>query len=216
LGQIEKLKNVPRGNLIGFIGPLVSFVCILISTAISPGFDWFDNPLSDLGSWFRTDLGELQLVSAVLFNSGLIITGLMILYFIIWLVKQIGDTPSKVALLFFAGSAILLAGIGIFSEDFPLGHIWTAVPFFFSIPIALALTGVVWVRLSEMRVLGSIAIILSLTSLLIMFQPWIDLSIAVFEILESLVAMGWLWSISYMHYTGRLLPILKTGDSQED
>ena len=214
--QTEKLKGIPRGTLIGFIGPIVSFICILVSIAILPGFDWSSNALSDLGSWFRTDLGELQIVSAAIFNGGLIITGFMILYFIIWLVKQIGDTPSKVALLFFAGTAILLAGVGIFSVDYPLGHIWTAVPFFFSIPIALALTGVVWIRLSEMRVLGSIAIFLSFISLLIMFQPWIDLSIAVFERLESLVAMGWLWSISYMHYTGRLLPILNTSAAQSD
>ncbi len=214
IGQIEKLKEIPRGNLIGFIGPVVSFVCIIISTSILTGFDWSVNPLSDLGSWFRTDLGELQIVSAVLFNSGLIITGLMILYFIIWLVKQIGDKPSKGALLLFAGSAILLAGIGIFSEDFPVGHIWTTVPFFLSIPIVLGVAGVVWFRLSEMRVLGAISIILASTSLLIMFQPWITLSTAVFETLEAIVAMFWVWLVNYMHYTGRLSSILNANDVQ--
>ncbi len=193
---------------------MISFITIAASIAILPGFSWSDNPLSDLGSWFRTDLGELQIVSAILFNGGLIITGLMILYFIIWLIKQIGDTPSKVALSIFACTSILLAGIGIFSEDYHLGHILTAVPFFLSIPIALGVIGVVWLRLSEMRFLGIISIILCTISLLILFQLGVTLSTAVFEILEAIVVMGWVWLINYMHYSGRLSIILDANAAQ--
>ena len=211
MGQVEKLKNMPKGNLIGFIGPMISFITIAASISILPGFSWSDNPLSDLGSWFRSDLGELQFVSAVLFNGGLIITGLMVLYFIIWLIKQIGDTPSKVALSIFACTSILLAGIGIFSEDYHLGHIFTAVPFFLLIPIALGAIGVVWFRLSEMRFLGIVSIILCTISLLIMFQLAVTtLSTAVFEILEAIVVMGWVWFVNYSHYSGRLSSILIT------
>ena len=200
---------MPKGNLIGFIGSMISFITIAASIAILPGFSWSDNPLSDLGSWFRTDLGELQLVSAVLFNGGLIITGLMVLYFIIWLIKQVTDTPSKVALSIFACTAILLAGIGVFSEDYHLGHILTAVPFFLSIPIALGVIGVVWLRLSEMRFLGIISVILCTISLLVLFQFAVStLSTAVFEILEAIVVMGWVWIVNYSHYTGRLSSIL--------
>ncbi len=206
---------MPKGNLIGFIGPMISFITIAASIAILPGFSWSDNPLSDLGSWFRTDLGELQLVSAVLFNGGLIITGLMVLYFIIWLIKQVTDTPSKVALSIFACSAILLAGIGVFSEDYHLGHILTAVPFFLSIPLALGVVGVVWLRLSEMRFLGIISVILCTISLLIMFQLAVTtLSTAVLEILEAIVVMGWVWVVNYSHYSGRLSSILSTEVAQ--
>lgn len=205
---------MPKGNLIGFIGPMISFITIAASIAILPGFSWSVNPLSDLGSWFRTDLGELQIVSAVLFNGGLIITGFMVLYFIIWLIKQVTDTPSKVALSIFACSAILLAGIGVFSEDYHLGHILTAVPFFLSIPIALGTIGVAWLRLSEMKIPGTISILLFVTSLLLLFQYGTTLSTAVFEILESIVAMGWIWYVNYAHYTGRLSSILSTEVAQ--
>ena len=206
---------MPKGNLIGFIGPMISFITIAASISILPGFSWSDNPLSDLGSWFRTDLGELQLVSAVLFNGGLIVTGLMVLYFIIWLIKQVTDTLSKVALSIFACSAILLAGIGVFSEDYHLGHILTAVPFFLSIPLALGVVGVVWLRLSEMRFLGIISVILCTISLLIMFQLAVTtLSTAVFEILEAIVVMGWVWVVNYSHYSGRLSSILSTEVAQ--
>jgi len=198
---------MPTGNLIGFIGPLISFGCILVSTFILSGFDWASNALSDLGSWFRTDLGDLQIVSAILFNSGLIVTGLMILYFVIWLMKQTSDLPSKIAFLFFAGSAVLLAGIGVFSEDFSFFHFWTAVPFFLSIPFVFGFTGLVWFRVSEMRMSAIILIILSLTSLLILFQPWISLSIAVFETLEAIVLMVGLYWINYIHLTGRMRSI---------
>jgi hypothetical membrane protein len=204
MSDMHKAQKISRGNIIGFIGPIISFVCILISTLVLSGFDWGSNALSDLGSWYRTDLGELQIVSAILFNGGLIVTGLMILYFIIWLLKQTSDLPSKIAFLFFAGSSILLTGIGVFSEDFSLFHFWTAVPFFFSIPIALGVTGLVWLRMSELRAPAIILIILSLTSLLIMFQPWMSISIAVFETLLAIVMMGGIWLINYLHITGRM------------
>lgn len=200
----DAFRKMPRGNLIGFIGPLISFSCILVSTFILSGFDWTSNALSDLGSWFRTDLGDLQIISAILFNGGLIVTGLMILYFIIWIIKQTNDLPTKIVFLFFAGSAVLLTGIGVFSEDFSFFHFWTAVPFFFSIPIALGLTGIVWLRLSEMRLSAIILIILSLTNLLIMFQPWISLSTAVFETLEAIILMAGLYLIDYVQVTGRM------------
>lgn len=211
--QIEKFRNMPKENQIGFLAPLIAFICILFSSSILPNFDWSSNPLSDLGSWYRTDLGDLQILSAVLFNGGLIVTGLLSLYFIVWLIRQSSDIPTKIGLLFFAGTSILLAGVGVFSEDFTGFHYWTAVPFFFSIPIALGVVGVIWLRLPEMRTLGGTSILLSLLSLLIMFQPWITLSIAVFETIEALIAMGWLWFVNYMHYSGKLTRVLISNEA---
>jgi hypothetical membrane protein len=208
VSRISAIEKLPRENIIGFIGPVISFACILIATSILPGFSWASNALSDLGSWFRTDLGDLQIVSAILFNGGLIVTGFMIVYFMIWLIKQLRDLPSKIALLFFVGSAILLTGIGVFSEDFSFFHFWTAVPFFFSIPVALGITGVVWLRVTEMRTCAIILIVLALLSLLIMFQPWVVLSVAVFEILEAVVIMLGIWLMNIMHIQGRMRSIL--------
>lgn len=194
--------------MIGFIGPMVSFVCILIASSILPGFSWATNALSDLGSWYRTDLGALQIVSAVLFNGGLIVTGFMMLYFNIWLIKQLRDLASKIALLLFVATSILLTGIGVFSEDFGLFHFWTAVPFFFSIPIALGISGLVWLRIIEMRLSALILIVLALSSVLVMIQLWPVLSIAVFETLEAVILMLGVWLIDVMHVRGRMKSIL--------
>jgi hypothetical membrane protein len=214
LEQIGKLKNMPRLNQIGFLAPLVTFINIAIATSILPNFDWLSNPLSDLGSWYRTDLGSLQILSAILFNGGLIVTGLLIAYVMIQFIKQSNDLPTKFGFLLFTGSSLFLVGIGVFSEDFPLPHLLTALPFFFSIPIALGVVGLVWLRLSEMRIIGVASILFSLLSILIMFQPWIELSIAVFETLEAIVAMGWLWFVNYMHYAGKLAPVFTRQETQ--
>ena len=61
----EKLAGIPKPNLAGFLGPLIGLISILVAVLLLPGFSWQSNPLSDLGSWFRTDLGNLQILSAV-------------------------------------------------------------------------------------------------------------------------------------------------------
>jgi len=209
--QITKFRNIPKENQIGFIGPLVINVCIVICTAILPNFDWANNPLSDMGSWYRTDLGELQIVSAILFNGGLIVTGILCAYFTIWLMRKFTDRLSKFGLAFFVVTSLLMIGIGIFSEDFSLPHGVTAISFFLSIPIACAVIGLVWLRLKETRTIGGVAIFLAFLSLLFMFQPWIDFSIAVLETLVSLVALTWIWFVDYMYLMNKFESI-QTGN----
>jgi hypothetical membrane protein len=209
---VRKFRSMPRVNQIGFLSPLVSPLCIAIATSILPNYDWAVNPLSDLGSWSRIDLGDLQILSAIIFNGGLIVTGLLAVYVMLYFVKRSNDAPTKIGFLIFTGTSLLLAGVGFFSEDFPLPHVLTAVPFFLSLPIGLCVVGLAWVRFSEMRTYGIMSILFSLLSILIMFQPWLDLSVAVFEILEAFVAMTWILSVNYMHYTGRLAHVFNPED----
>jgi len=118
--------------------------------------------------------------------------------------------PTKVGLSIFVGTSLLLAGVGVLSEDFPLPHLWTALPFFFSIPIALGVVGLVWLRFSEIRISGVGSLLFSLLSILLIVQPWIDLSISVFETLAALIATGWLWFVNYMQVSGKLLRVFIT------
>jgi hypothetical protein len=83
-----------------------------------------------------------------------------------------------------------------------------------SLPIGLGVVGLAWIRFADMRSEGIGSIIFSLLSILIMVQPWINLSIAIFEILEAFVAMGWLLLVNYMHYTGRLTYAFITQNSR--
>ena len=70
------LKNVnwlKISGVCGILTPLVAFTFISLAIASSPQFSWTDNALSDLG--------VVEGVTAVLFNSGLIIGGILAIIF---------------------------------------------------------------------------------------------------------------------------------------
>jgi len=202
----EKLAGIPKPNLAGFLGPLVALLSIPIAVLLLPGFSWQSNPLSDLGSWLRTDLGNLQILSAIVFNGGLIIGGLLLLYFTVSFFRMLNDWPTKIAMIAFMATCIFLASVGVFSEDFPLPHVLAALGFFLSIPIALGITGLAWLRFRELRLFAILTLVLSVVSYLTIFQAWA--SIAIRELVEALIAIGWIWVVNYLHYTGRLSSIV--------
>ncbi|MGY5860797.1 MAG: DUF998 domain-containing protein [Candidatus Thorarchaeota archaeon] len=202
----EKLAGIPRPNLAGFLGPLIGLISIPIAVLLLPGFSWQSNPLSDLGSWFRTDLGNLQILSAVVFNGGLIVGGLLLLYFTVSFFRMLIDWPTKIAMIAFMATCVFLASVGVFSEDFPLPHVLAALGFFLSIPIALGIAGLAWLRFRELRLFAIFTLVLSVVSYLTIFQAWA--SIAIRELAEALIAIGWIWVVNYLHYTGRLSSIV--------
>ncbi len=202
----EKIAGIPKPNLAGFLGPPIGLISIPIAVLLLPGFSWQSNPLSDLGSWFRTDLGDLQILSAVVFNGGLIIGGFLLLYFTVSFFRMLNDWPTKIAMIAFMATCIFLASVGVFSEDFPLPHVLAALGFFLSIPIALGLAGLAWLRFRELRLFAILTLVLSVVSYLTIFQAWA--SIAIREIAEALIAIGWIWIVNYLHHTGRFSSIV--------
>lgn len=202
----EKIAGIARPNLAGFLGALLGLISIPIAILLLPGFSWQSNPLSDLGSWFRTDLGNLQILSAGIFNGGLIIGGLLMLYFTVSLFRMLNDWPTKLAMIAFMTTCIFLVSVGVFSEDFPLPHVLAALGFFLSIPITLGIAGLAWLRFRELRLLAIFTLVLSVVSYLAIFQEWA--SIAIRELAEALIAIGWIWVVNYLHHTGRLSSIV--------
>ncbi len=106
----------------------------------------------------------------------------------------------------FMATCIFLASVGVFSEDFPLPHVLAALGFFLSIPIALGITGLAWLRFRELRLFAILTLILSVVSYLTIFQAWA--SVAIRELVAALIAIGWIWVVNYLHYTGRLSSIV--------
>ncbi len=202
----KKLAGIPRPNLAGFLGPLIGLISIPVAILLLPGFSWQSNPLSDLGSWFRTDLGDLQILSAVVFNGGLIIGGLLLLYFTVSFFRMLNDWPTKIAMIAFMATCLFLVSVGIFSEDFPLPHVLAALGFFLSIPFALGIAGLAWLRFRELRLFAILTLVLSAVSYLTIFNAWS--SIAIRELAEALIAIGWIWLVNYLHHTGRLSSIV--------
>ena len=202
----EKLAGIPKPNLAGFLGPLIGLISIPVAVLLLPGFSWQSNPLSDLGSWFRTDLGNLQILSAVVFNGGLIIGGLLLLYFTVSFFRMLNDWSTKIAMIAFMTTCIFLASVGVFSEEFPLPHVLSALGFFLSIPIALGIAGLAWLRFRELRPFAILTLVLSAVSYLTIFQA--GASVAIRELAEALIAVGWTWVVNCLHYTGRLSGIV--------
>jgi hypothetical membrane protein len=192
---------VQRRNLLGFLGPFIGMVSVLVSILAAPSFNWADNALSDLGNWFRNDIGPYPILRAAIFNVGLIVGGILIVCFAYLMVRELYDAPTKVALLSFAASGTFLAGVGVFSETIPVGHAIAALGFFLTIPISMLLVGLAWIRISTIRVYACCMFLLAAVAILL-FQPWT--SIAVWEYTMSIIASAGIWFVDFLDLKARL------------
>jgi hypothetical membrane protein len=114
----------------GVLAPLVAFTFISLAITSYPKFSWTDNALSDLG--------VVEGVTAVLFNSGLIIGGILAIIvasglFIFLRNRVLG----KIGAFIFALAALTLVAIGIFTENFGRIHYYVSVSFFVFAPISM-------------------------------------------------------------------------------
>jgi len=215
----EKINNMPKYTKIGFFAPLIALSTIAIAILLSPGFDWFSNALSDLGHYTRTDLGPYKLLGAIVFNGGLIITGILMLLFTIWFLKWTEDTPTKIGIIPLVVSLGFLICIGIFSENFGELHYWVSVGFFLTFPFSMWFIGIGWLRFSNLRWFSVISIILPFISLYMwgdyMLGTPIWSNVAIPEIVTALSAIAWLWMINMMQYQGKLEMLGEASESAE-
>ncbi|MHA1577452.1 MAG: DUF998 domain-containing protein [Candidatus Thorarchaeota archaeon] len=207
MSVVESLKQMAKPSLVGFIGPLIGLIGIAVSILISPGFSWQDDPLSDLGSYFETDLGDYQLVSAISFNGGLILSGIFQFYFAFHFFKNLDDWPTKLAMTGFMVTCISLSLVGVFSKNFGFLHQISAVTYFLAIPITLAIAGMAWLRFSEIRWLAWNSLLFAVVNVVVIFQSsW---GVAVREIINALIIIGWIWVIGFLYYKKKLTFITK-------
>lgn len=201
------LDRIKRPALVGFLGPLAALAGILFAILLAPNFT-LENALSDLGHWFRIDIGSNPLLRALIFNAGVFISGILMLYFIIWLMREIPELGTRFGLLTLALSCLCLSAVGIFSENIPGYHTMVAVGFFLIAPIALLIIGANWLRFSSLRVY-------SIPSLLMGILPFILISLVRVEIIvwpgyalpEVILGMNlflWFWLLIFLKNSGRL------------
>ncbi|MEM2873682.1 MAG: DUF998 domain-containing protein [Nitrososphaerales archaeon] len=179
--------------LFGIIAPTWALASIGISIALSPWFSWTKNALSDLG------VSEV----ASIFNSGLIICGILIFPFIVGFAKiertkRFGLTGSVVLL----SSSVFLIGVGVFSEAFGLVHFYFSVAFFVSLILSSIILGIHFtLNISDKR-LGIFTLLIGIIS----FIGWIvwatiHLSgVAIPETINILLASFWIIVLSIRMY----------------
>lgn len=129
---------------LGIIAPALFLVLYSVAMASDPDYTFGENYLSDLG------VGP----GAWAFNSALVITGFLLGLFSIMGIRPMLGSPaiSKLATAFLTVDGILLACIGVFTEDFDPEHYIFSVAFFLTFLLTLVL---MTVALWKTNVLGT-------------------------------------------------------------
>ena len=132
----------------GVLTPVVAFVCIFLAIGSAPGFIWTENALSDLG--------VVPGVTSVLFNYGLIASGILGFVFATSLFGvmrffEVFSADSKPHIpvfrglggaLFFSLACLTLIAIGVFPESVGSLHTLASVAFFVALIISLGCLGI--------------------------------------------------------------------------
>ncbi|QSG01890.1 DUF998 domain-containing protein [Natranaeroarchaeum sulfidigenes] len=102
----------------GLIAPAIAAVTILAATFVDPGFVWADDALSNLGELPAGESITLSFLAEspefVLFNGGLILTGIVGLAFAWRLWTDAKNWLHRLGAVQFAGALIALALVGVY------------------------------------------------------------------------------------------------------
>ncbi len=169
------------GGLAGILGPLIAISMVFYSVSISPWFTWQGNSLSDLG----------VSSAAIYFNSGLVIEGVMNLFFAAGIWAAFQWTSAKNVVGPFVGvSGVSLGFVGIFTEHSGSLHGDFALAYFILFPISLMVAAAVaWRKGRLFAVMTSVAGIAALIA--IFMTPHQSGALAIPEIFEALILAGW-------------------------
>lgn len=176
----------------GILGMLILYTFIFAAILVSPWFSWTSNALSDLGN--------ISTNSSPIFNGGLIVAGIIIAIFPLGLrAKTKNNTLEHAGTLALLVAAIALIGVGIFPENYILGHVITAGTMFLLNTVGLFLFGIAFVQSESMKMLGVASIILAVASAVIWVPIW-GQGIAIPEMIASVAVY-----ILIIILSGRLL-----------
>ena len=174
----------------GILASTLPLIMIFASTELEESFSWSRNALSDVGVADQ----------AWLFNSALIIGGLLSLLFAFGLRSFLDKARKlKIGISLFIVSSISLTLVGVFTEDYLIIHGLVALGY-----LLLAPSGLLFIGLGEkVHGLGKISLLLGvLASFSITLFPVIvvalslQIGFAVPEFLEALLLSIWIFFVS--------------------
>jgi hypothetical membrane protein len=185
----KKVLMQKIAGLCGIIGPLValSFITLAISYSLS-WFSWTENALSDLAG------PQATTTAASIFNSGLIIGGLLSIIFAAGLMRALYKP-----ILGYVGTFVLiladasLVAIGIFPETAGSIHSYVSIVFFTLFPISLLFIGASMIKEKIERILGFATILFgifaaaSIATVIVLPMK----GVAIPELLASLSGSAW-------------------------
>ncbi|WXG43662.1 MAG: DUF998 domain-containing protein [Promethearchaeati archaeon SRVP18_Atabeyarchaeia-1] len=185
---LKRLTEPNTAAFCGVVGPFYAFMSIMIAILVSSGgsspssnwFTWTGNALSDLGH------PVLHPTSALIFNSGLIVGGVITFFSILGLGrsvrKSIGALVGTGILLV---AAVALICVGLFNETFSPWHFLFSVMLFASMALALLVLGGAMVANRATRWFGVATLLLGVVAA----SPWLLMSWAHAAIPETISAI---------------------------
>ena len=176
----------------GIITPLIAFGCILLAIAYAPQFSWTDSALSDLGVMTNP--------TSVLFNLGLIVSGILAIVFAFGLLIFFNKTVSgRIGVIMFVLDCLALICIGVFPESAKPMHLYASVAFFAIFPLAMFLMTASFVLSSKHRMalftfaIAVFAAVVWAAEFLVHYVP----GVAIPETLSALAACLWVAVLSF-------------------
>jgi len=136
---MSRNKNVwlKFAGISGILAPLIAFTCIALAIASSPKFSWTENALSDLGAQ--------EGLTAIAFNSGLILGGILALIFAFGLfIFMQGKLTGRISAFLFILDILALTAIGVLPESVEPMHYYASIVFFVLFPSSMFLFVVVF------------------------------------------------------------------------
>ena len=181
--QAIKLKKLKIAGTCGVLTPIIVLTLILLAIYFSPWFSWTENALSDLG---------VQGTAAVLFNSSLVIGGVLIIIFAFGVREfLLNKTLGRIGTLVFFLDGAMLCAIGIFPETAGDIHFYVSVAFFVLLPVSLFLNGVAMMQEFSERKTGLFTIVTGIVAATVWMLQW-----SAFAIPETIAALAaFTWSI---------------------
>jgi hypothetical membrane protein len=172
----------------GILAPIIAFAFILSAIAFYSQFSWTDNALSDLG--------VVSGATAVFFNSGLVISGVLIVLFGLKLPIMFDNRLlGKISAFVFIIDALALIAIGVFPESARPMHYYASVAFFVLLPISMLLITAAFLVVARRRMalftllVAVVAVAVWVVQFSVRFVP----GVAIPETISAL--SGSVWSI---------------------
>lgn len=171
----------------------MAFSCILLSITFAPDFSWTDNALSDLG--------VMPNPTAILFNSGLIISGILGIAFALGLFSVLkGKSVGRAGTLLFLIDCLALAAIGAFSENTGHMHFYVSVAFFALFPFSMFLMTAHFVLTSRNRMAVFTFLVSVFAAAVWIVEFWVRYvpGVAIPETLSGIAASFWVIVASFI------------------
>jgi hypothetical membrane protein len=183
----EKKGVWPKvSGVCGILTPIVAFTCILLAIAFYPQFSWTNNALSDLGI--------VAGATATFFNSGLIVSGVLIILFGIGSPVLLGKKLlGKISASVFILDALALVAIGVFPESAKPMHYYASVTFFVLLPISMLMITTAFL-LTARRKMGLFTLLVAVVEAavwVVQFSVRFVPGVAIPETISALSASVW-------------------------